>query len=199
MKTLVFVILCVLLCGMSASAGELYDAVHNGDVDKVKALIAGGIDVNASGDDNHTPPLIQATIEAQQGANPDASIAILKLLLANGANVNARSDLGATALYLAVFPMLRRPRVDVIQLLLSNGADVNARTTRSMFGGNDPPGATPLHMAAAKGLVDIVEVLLASGADVNAKAGDGSTPLRAAIANNQEGVVKVLKKHKARM
>ena len=99
------------------------------------------------------------------------------------------------------------------KLLLASGAEVNASVENgkdypalnsSNAGGkcwrmaNDPPGATPLHIAAAKGLTDIVELLLSHGADVNAKA-NGWTPLKAAIENNHPDVAKLLRKHHGRL
>jgi ankyrin repeat protein len=75
----------------------------------------------------------------------------LTRLLAEGADLNARSPGGETALMLAA----ARGRVEVIDLLLERGADVNAATDA---------GNTALMLAAARGQVDAVRALLAHGA-----------------------------------
>ena len=86
--------------------------------------------------------------------------------LARGADVNARDDDGATALFRAVADR----RADVAALLLLNGADPNVAKH---------DGKTPLMQVAAHfDMVSermLVELILA-GADVNATAKDGSTP-----------------------
>jgi ankyrin repeat protein len=53
-------------------------------------------------------------------------------------------------------PLARDDALTILQLLLSFGADPNQR------GIND---YTPLHLAAAEGLLEAVELLLAAGAD----------------------------------
>jgi ankyrin repeat protein len=75
----------------------------------------------------------------------------LARLLAEGADVNARSAGGETALMLAA----ARGRLDAIGLLIERGADVNAVTDA---------GNTALMLAAARGQVDAVQALLARGA-----------------------------------
>ena len=102
-----------------------------------------------------------------------------ELLLAHGADVNAKDDIGYTPLHCASYK-------DESELLLTHGADANAK---------DKEGKTPLHKAASadpedyKGLgkevikflternLARIEVLLDHGADVNAKDNDGQTPL----------------------
>ena len=76
---------------------------------------------------------------------------VLARLLAEGADVNARSGGGETALMLAA----ARGRLDVIGFLIERGADVNAATDA---------GNTALMLAAARGQVDAVKTLLDRGA-----------------------------------
>lgn len=91
----------------------------------------------------------------------------------------------STPLHLAV----ARERYDIAALLVAYGADVNA--------GNDVKHR-PLHFAAQFGYVKMAEWLLARGADVNARTRHGVTPLRLAVANKQERVAEVLRRHGGR-
>jgi len=76
----------------------------------------------------------------------------VRLLLENGANVNARDRYGWTALMWAVFKGYK----EIVKLLLENGADVNVRD----FFGN-----TALKFASMKiGCEEIVELLKSYGA-----------------------------------
>ena len=84
----------------------------------------------------------------------DADVA--KLLIENGADVNAVTDEKDTALHFVAI----HGHVDVAALLLQNGADVNAV--------HDEKWWTPLGFAAQKGHVDIAKVLIQNGADLNA-------------------------------
>ena len=97
---------------------------------------------------------------------------IIKLLLKNGADVNATglpALVGITPLMFAA--MFSSP--EVVKLLLDNGADVKFRTNK---------GATPLMFAVARPSAppEIVTLLIEAGADVNARDDDGMTPLMVA-------------------
>jgi len=55
--------------------------------------------------------------------NPYITLDTVKHLLANGADVNARDEVGETPLHIAVFTN----NVELVQLLLEQGADIQAR------------------------------------------------------------------------
>lgn len=92
---------------------------------------------------------------------PDAA-EISRLLLAAGADVNARSENPMSVLPL--HSAVAGNHGDVASVLIEAGADVNA-TQRH--------GWTPLHGAAQNGASDMVERLLAAGAEVAARNDEG--------------------------
>ena len=106
------------------------------------------------------------------------------------AYLDARTDVGATALQLACW----RPQpaaFDAAQLLLAAGADPNAA---------DAYGRAPLHAAAMRaskrlggagsksGTPDIVRALLARGADASLADANGWTPLHFACCHGDRGI-----------
>jgi cytochrome c len=133
-----------------AIAGPLHDAVKEGDIAKVKLLIAGGEDVNQKHRSLGTP-LHQATILGNRE--------LAELLIAHGADINADHKIFGTPLYLAA----RKGNADMAAVLVANGANVSARWT---------DGSTPLHVAAEGGHAEVVDLLVANGADVNARSAD---------------------------
>jgi hypothetical protein len=107
----------------------------------------------------------------------------VKALLAHGADVNAKDDIGSTPLHVAA----NNNAKEVVALLLANRADVNAK---------DIDDWTPLHMAANKNSKDVAALLLANGADVNAKTKkSGETPLDRAVQKHSDAVADLLRAH----
>lgn len=96
-------------------------------------------------------------------------------LLAEGADLNAKNAVGATALWLAAY----RGQAAVVQKLLEKGVDANAALTvpydrdYRYF----PRGYTPLMAASYMGNDNSAAQLLAAGANVNLAANDGRTAL----------------------
>ncbi|KAH8151761.1 uncharacterized protein LAJ45_04383 [Morchella importuna] len=97
-------------------------------------------------------------------------MSIIQLLLENGADTSARSQLEGTALHSAV----SRGSVEIVQLLLDNGADISA---------SDEEGNTTLHLAVLNESVEVSQLLLDNGADISAINGWGSTALHLAVLN----------------
>ena len=139
---------------------------------------------------------------------------IADLLIAKGANVDARDKSGATPLHQAAL----KGNLAFATLLLQHGADVNARDgdgatplhNAALSGHREvaallldkgadreardsESGATPLYHAAAWGRTALVELLIARGADVNARNKAGVTPLAAAEKNGFSETAAVLK------
>ncbi len=97
---------------------------------------------------------------------------ILELLIANGADVNAKNEYRWTPLHNAALEANK----EIVELLIANGADVNAKTNY---------GETPLHKALYEKRKEIIELLIAKGADVNAENQFGWTPLYRARWNKE--------------
>ena len=108
----------------------------------------------------------------------------LRQLLTEGADVDGKSDAGATPLHGAATWGHR----DITELLLANGADVNAK---------DGNGMTPLHFTANGDHKDLSVLLVEKGAAVNAKARNGWTPLHVAAIWGHTSVAMVLLAHGA--
>ena len=159
---------------------SIHDAAFKGNIKAVKKHLAAGTDVNAKDDEGMTP---------LHWAAPEGHKEIAELLIAKGANVNAKSDdEGMTHLHFAAYVGRR----EIAELLIAAGADVNATDKHVM---------TPLHKVAVVGHKEIAELLIAKGGDVNAKDVDGETPLDlaegvggAALGNKKE-ITDLLRKH----
>lgn len=157
-----------------------------------------------------------------QAAGPDSKLIeaarkadrpVLRALLKQKVDVNARSGDGSTALHWAA----HWDDLEAADLLIAAGADVNAAddlggtplwvassdaspamVARLLKAGANPnqaplSGATPLMMAAHVGKIDSVKALLVRGADVNAaEIGRGQTALMWAAAERHPDVVAAL-------
>jgi len=138
-------------------------ASSNGDKEIVQLLLAKGADVNL-----RTTAQIVTAMKLGAGFGGTAEIysigtsalnfaathghtEIVQLLIAKGADVNAKDEDGFTALMNASAYRHK----EVVQLLLANKADVNAKTRQ---------GFTALSIASRNGYNDIRELLLAAGA-----------------------------------
>lgn len=101
---------------------------------------------SASADGLHRQPLLHQAVTT-------GHIEIVKVLLENGATVNALDTLGSPALFLAV----RNGNLKMAELLLSYHANPNCADTM---------GATPLEMAVGMADISVVRLLLQHGARI---------------------------------
>jgi len=173
-------------------------AVLKGDVDRVKTLLAEGIAEVNYRDKNDITPLMKA---AEAGHEK-----VVKLLLAQGADVNLQNNLEEAfsrwtskhgnelglefLLELGEFKITALMKASgnghekVVKLLLDKGADVNLQSKYA---------ETALMKASGNGHEKVVKVLLAKGAEVDQGEGtsDG-TALSQAFEEGHEEVVKLL-------
>ncbi len=94
------------------------------------------------------------------------SIEKVRLLIAAGADIEARTEHGDTALQRAVI----RNRLGMVELLIALGADVNAKYTGE-------GGGTALTLAVRSERLAITKCLLDAGADTEVRDAKGETPL----------------------
>jgi len=194
----------LLACGadVNAVAGgrtPLYRAAARGQLGMAKLLLAYGADVDGSprGVEAEATPLTACY-----------GVDVMKLLIAHGANVNARGHAGDTALHHVVsyhygFCM------EAVRLLLRNGADPNIRndagqtpamvaletnvieeaTRLLMEAGSD---VATIHLAAFVGDCEKVRQFMEDGEDVDSPLRDKRTPLHIAAQEGQAEVVALL-------
>jgi hypothetical protein len=149
-----------------------------GDVDQVQLQISKGADVNTKDEEG----LTALHLAARQGRKD-----VVELLLANGANINAR--LTGWPGWMPLHEAAAANHKEVAELLIAKGADANADCARA---GGGRFGGTPLHEAVFEGHRDMAELLISKGADINAKQSGGLTPLDVAAFVGHKDVVELL-------
>lgn len=147
---------------------EFHEAVAANDLQKVKDLIAEGVDIHHIGDWGCTP--LEYAIEL-------GFLDIVSVLLSAGAN----PEFGVNIYPLSLAVQTRQ--VDIVSALIEAGADVNQDLEHSH---------TVLMEASIAGDFDIVRLLVEMGADVNLVREDGATALMCAALSGWQDIFKYL-------
>jgi uncharacterized protein len=176
----------------------LYAASEKGITEVVQALIARGADVTKGGPaamviasrwgfGEIVKALLNAgvqtkgekVVKAMSQAADFGHTSVVKLLLENGAEVNAKDFSGYTPLARAV----GSNKKETVLLLIDKGADMNNR---------DKFGMTPLMRAVQAGHTDMVKLLIDKGADKDLKDNNGTTAIMWAVKERAPESLKAL-------
>jgi len=206
MKTLTkigLILILFLAVTINLSAQEIFDAVRNGDLAKVKELVEKGADINV--EKRGLTPIYFAMVVNNKGivdylldqnaklpnvGTPNSSmylnsalkIGSLKYLekcLQQGLNSLIETESKNTLLHYASESNSKELVIKLIEL----GVPVNKTNIY---------GWTPLHMAAYRGNKSVAELLILKGADMNVRSIDGCTPYNLGNESKKTDVVDYL-------
>ncbi|MCJ8328875.1 MAG: ankyrin repeat domain-containing protein [Lentisphaeria bacterium] len=143
-KIMIYWGLILCTCSVGAEKSKTSNEMVKADsIEKVKALLAKGIDINSQDKYGRSSLYFAAG---------NRNFELVQYLVKNKATVNLASK-GRT-------PLHRASTVEIAGFLIKNGADVNK---------GNKIGITPLHDAARFGKMDIVKLLIKNGAKLNIK------------------------------
>jgi ankyrin repeat protein len=183
---------------MATTTSEIFEAIAEGDLDRVRYLVAEDATLAGARDAEGLSAVTQARyrghddiVDALLDADPELDVfeaaavgrieRVRELLESDPALVSAFSPDGFTPLHLAAF--FGHP--DIARLLVERGADTQAVA-------RNPMHVMPLHSAAAARQFEIAKLLVDRGADVNASQERGFTPLHEAAQNGDVALTRLL-------
>lgn len=141
------------------AGGKMHTMAAKGDIEGLRKALQSGIDVNTrDAAKTNFSPLHYAAWQGEYETS--------KFLIANGANINAKSYSDNTPLHYAAGKEnrchgggnLSEGHFQTVKLLINHGAEIDPRNGR---------GETPLQNAAECDALDIARLLIAHGANVN--------------------------------
>ncbi|MFH1197137.1 MAG: ankyrin repeat domain-containing protein [bacterium] len=204
-RQILIIFAIIILLNTAALSQDIFNAVKNNDLSKLKDIVENDLTKINSEDENERTPLHWAA----RGVYYE----IMRYLVAKGADVNARDNNNITAL----ISVVSRNNLEAATLLLDNGAKIqeedNLRKAPIFYAiGSESQkmmellikrGAylepvnnykrTPLLMTCREtGALQIVKLLVESGANINAKDIFGDTPLTLTAWRGFEDIVNYL-------
>jgi pectate lyase len=165
-----------LLIAKGAESSTLNVAAYRGDLDKIRAALKDGADVNSKNSQGETL-LYSAALEGRKD--------IVEFLIIQGADINSKNSQAKTALHAAAVGGHK----DVVELLIAKGVDINVLSSMNQ---------TPLYLAVSNKHKEVVELLLAKGADINIKDWQGQTALQIAEKIGNAEITELLRKYEAK-
>ncbi|CAH1112486.1 unnamed protein product [Psylliodes chrysocephalus] len=183
----------------------LHQACIDDNLDMVEFLVENGADVNRGDNEGWTP--LHATASC-------GFLSIAKYLIEKGAHVAAVNNDGQLAIDIAECQKMEELLKEEINergidceaarneeelIMLRDAKDWLATKSPLVNVPHPKNGATPLHVACAKGYSDVIKILLQSGADIDAQDVDGWSPLHAAAHWGQKEVCQILAENLADM
>jgi ankyrin repeat protein len=159
--------LLVIKTGVNAQESSLHQAVQNGDIKRIGALLNQGCDING-GNEKHDTPL---HVAAQYGQTKTVTF-----LIENNADIDIEGKKYDTPLHLAA----EEGHKNIIKILIESNAGINLADER---------GVTPLHLAAEEGYEKIVNILINNDAEIDVQDEKGATPLHLAVEKGHTSIV----------
>jgi len=156
-----------------AKSLKLFEAVKEGDVEKVKVLV-NTQNVDHVHNDSEYGPITALHVACKMGHTD-----VVKALIAGGADLDLADKYGNTPLIIAC----HEGHTDVVKALIAGGADLDLAKN---------PEITPLQYACKNGHTDVVKALIAGGADLDLADKYGNTPLLMACINGHIASAQVL-------
>jgi len=132
---------------------DFFQLIKEGDLEKIKAVVAQDPALVHQKNERGFPPLVMASYSNH--------LDLTHFFLESGADINALDAVGNTALMGLCF----KGYLEIVKLLLEKNADVNVRNIH---------GSTALIYAATFGHTEVVSALLAAGADKSFKDAKGN-------------------------
>lgn len=145
------------------------NSMELGDLDQARQWLEGGLPPDFMGSRVGSGLMIGAW---------EGNFELMRLFLANGADINRLNDNGESALVLAAW----RGRLDVVKWLLERGARINSPDRKW----------SALHYAVFSGHADVADYLIEQGADIDARSTNGSSVLMLAIYEGREALARKL-------
>ncbi|KAG6613508.1 uncharacterized protein IUM83_04523 [Phytophthora cinnamomi] len=187
-------------------ASALHTAAWSGELKIVEFLLESGQDPNADDDSGMTAIMVailhlnlltmrcvfrngeavrrNTVVDCREEQNERVRLVleVIKILLRFGADVDARSKDGKSALHGSTSD----DAYDVAKFLLDSGANVDAL---------DENRKTPLHYCVQEGGLLVTELLLSRGADIDVEDKDGVSPLTVVLKQGNLSVLQLFLNH----